>query len=146
MKGIKIIRLDEIESQTIPAADAPNAGWMKRAIYPPHVDTERIYMAIQELNPGFSAHRWHSHATIDKAEGYHIVYPEGFTEIYHLVSGSGVVQWKTEDGKIEEQKVGAGDTIYFSVGVPEHQLVNNGTDKMHIVIVGTPRPQLTFSK
>jgi oxalate decarboxylase/phosphoglucose isomerase-like protein (cupin superfamily) len=81
----------------------------------------------------------------DKAEGYEVFYPKDFEEIYHIVHGSGIIQWKTEDGKIKEEKVAAGDTIFLPVDVAEHQLLNNSTEKMFVVFCGNPTPKVTLT-
>ncbi len=99
-------------------------------------------MGVSEVNPGYSIHRWHRH-TSDKAEGYSVTYPESFEEIYHIIRGTGVIQWKTGGGKISEKPVGPGDTLWFPAGVVEHQLLNNGPEKMYIVFCGSPTPQVT---
>jgi mannose-6-phosphate isomerase-like protein (cupin superfamily) len=144
MEDVKIFRSRDIESRSHPA-DGENAGWIKRIIYPPHIITKGTFMGIGEVNPGYSPHRWHTH-TSDKAEGYEVVYPNDFEEFYYIVSGNGVVQWKAEDGKIKEEKVSAGDAIFFPVGVAEHQLFNNGTEKIVMVFGGSPKPKVTFTR
>src|SRR3990172_10947582 len=57
------------------------------------------------------------------------------------LSGRGVIQWKTESGEIREQEVGPGDTIHMPPGVVEHQLLNNGADKIWLAVVGVPPPR-----
>jgi mannose-6-phosphate isomerase-like protein (cupin superfamily) len=142
MAEIKVIRGREVPFRPLPGAKE-EAGAVKRIIYPPNVTTKGVFMGIGEANPGYSPHRWHAHQH-DKAEGYEVEYPENFEEIYFILNGSGLIQWKTEGGKIEEKKVGPGDTIFMPVGVPEHQLLNNGPDKMTILFCGSPAPRVTF--
>ena len=62
------------------------------------------------------------------------------------MSGSGVVQWITEDGKVKEEKVGAGDAIFFPSGVVKHQLLNNSNEKMFMVFCGYPTAKVTYTK
>lgn len=143
MPGIKIIGSNEVVPAPLPGAEGAKAGWIKRIVYPPHVITKGSFLGVAEFNPGYSVHRWHTH-TRDKAEGYEVIYPENFEEIYYIVSGSGVIQWKTQDGKIKEEKVNPGDTMFMPVGVVEHQLLNNGIEKMVIVFCGSPTPKVTF--
>jgi len=143
MEDPKIIRSEDIKSYPLPGADE-NSGWIKRIIYPPHVVTKGTIFGIAEVIPGYSPHRWHTH-TKDKGEGFELIYPKDFEEIYHIISGSGVMQWKTEDGKIKEEKVSAGDTIFFPVGVVEHQLLNNGNERMKIVYCGGPQLNVTLT-
>jgi len=145
MEEIKIFSLDEIDSHFLVGAEGFEEGWIKRVVYPPYVDAKNFYMCILEVNPGFYAHRWHTH-TSDRAKGVQIVFPEGYVEIYHLINGRGVMQWKTKDGSVVEKTVGAGDTIYFPVDVTEHQLFNDGTDRMRLLVVGAPAPQITLQK
>jgi len=143
MAGIKIIRSSEVVPAPLPGTEGEKAGWIKRIVYPPQVVTKGSFLGAAEFNPGYSVHRWHTH-TRDKAEGYEVDYPENFEEIYYIISGRGVMQWKTPDGKIEEEKVGPGDTMFMPVGVVEHQLLNNGQEKMVIVFCGYPTPKVTF--
>ena len=142
---IKIIMSNEIEAAPLPGAGGAKAGFIKRIVYPPHVISKGSFLGVAEFNPGFSGHRWHTH-THDKAEGYEVVYPENFEEIYYMVSGRGVIQWKTPDGKIKEEKVGPGDTMFMPVGVAEHQLLNTGTEKIVIVFCGYPTAKVTLTK
>lgn len=145
MVDIVVIRSGDIESKTLAGASTKDAGWMKRIVYPPHIITKGPFLGIAEVNPGYSVHRWHRHVS-DKAEGYEVVYHKDFESMYYIVSGSGVIQWKTEDGKITEEKVSAGDTIFFPIDAAEHQLLNNGTEKMLLVISGSPVPKVTYTK
>jgi len=145
MADIIIVRSDEVESVLIPGTTEKEAGWLKRIMYPPRVNTKGSFLAVVEVSPGYSPHRWHRHAR-DKYEGYEVIYPKDFEEIYYIVRGSGVVQRKTEDGKIQEEKVSAGDSIFFPADVPEHQLLNTGTEKMFVVACGSPPPQVNLTK
>jgi len=145
MEKIRIFKLSEAESRPLPA-QKENAGWVKRVIYPPHFITNNgTFFGVGEVNPGFSPHRWHNHDR-DKAEGYSVEYPKNFEEIYYIVSGTGVMQWKTPDGKVKEEKVGPGDTIYMPGDAPQHQLLNNGTEKITLIFCGSPTAKVTFSK
>jgi hypothetical protein len=60
---------------------------------------------------------------------------------YNSVKRNGVAQWKTEDGKIREEKVGPGDTLSLLGDVADHQLLNTGTEKS-IVFPGNPTQKL----
>jgi len=145
MEEIQVIRLGDVRSQWIPGAVGDKEGWMKRVLYPPAVATNGVFLAVAEVNPGYPAHFWHTHSGPTKAKGYEAVYPENFAEIYHVVSGSGVMQWKTKDGQIQEKKVSAGDTIYLPADVPEHRLLNNGNEKIHLIVCGYPPPKITVT-
>jgi len=72
-----------------------------------------------------------------------VEYPADFEEIYFILSGRGVIQWKTEAGDIREQAVGPGDTIHMPPGIVEHQFLNNGTDPVRLAVVGVPPPKRT---
>jgi mannose-6-phosphate isomerase-like protein (cupin superfamily) len=49
------------------------------------------------------------------------------------------MQWKAADGQIiKEEKVTAGDAKFMPVGIVEHQLFNNGNEKMVMVFCGHP--------
>ena len=137
MDEIKIFRFNDIESVSLVGQSNTQGGSIKRIIYPQNVNTKGLIFGFVEVYPGHAPHRWHNHVT-DKAPGFEVVYPKDFEEVYYILSGRGVVQWKTEAGKVKEKEVGPGDTIFFPVGVPEHQLLNNGTEKMTIVYCGTP--------
>ena len=138
---IRIIKQADVKPSLLRGVKSKDAGWIKRIVHPlNNVDTKGVVMGIVEAGPGYSAHQWHQH-TRDKGVDYEIVYPEGFEEIYYILSGSGMIQWKNEDGKIEEEKVGAGDTIFFPEGVAEHQLLNNSQDKLVAIYFGSPIPK-----
>jgi oxalate decarboxylase/phosphoglucose isomerase-like protein (cupin superfamily) len=139
VEDVKILKLSEVESRLLPGADSEDGGWMKRIVCPDNVNTKRTVMGLSEVNPGYSPHRWHNH-TGDRAGGYEIVYPKNFEEVYHIVRGRGVVQWKTQDGQLREEKVEEGDTIFFPPGVGEHQVFNNGPGKMVVLFCGSPIP------
>jgi mannose-6-phosphate isomerase-like protein (cupin superfamily) len=145
MKDVKIFRSSEIESLQLVGAGSFKGGWMKRIIYPENVVTKRTFFGLAEVNPGYSPHRWHTH-TADIAGGYEVVYPKDFEEIYYIISGSGIVQWNSEDGKTHEEKVNASDTIFFPTGVAKHQLLNNGTEKIVMVFCGSPTSKVTLTK
>jgi len=145
MVGVKSFRSAEVKSSPLPGVKEKEAGWIKRVVYPPQVSTKGPFLGCAQVQPGYSVHRWHRH-TRDEGEGFVVVYPRGFEEIYYIVSGSGVIQWKTDEGKIEEEKVGAGDAIFLPADVTEHQLLNSGKEKMFVVYAGSPPPQVTFTK
>jgi len=60
-----------------------------------------------------------------------------------VLGGSGVLQWKTASGGIQEQQVGPGDTIYMPPDVIEHQLLNNTGEDIRIAVIGVPPPKRT---
>jgi mannose-6-phosphate isomerase-like protein (cupin superfamily) len=145
MKDVKVVRLSEVKSSPLPGTSVKNAGWMKRVVYPHNAGAKGVFLGVVEAKPGYSPHRWHSHIK-DKAKGYEVVYPKGFEEIYYIVSGRGVVQWRTEKGGMKEERVRAGDVIFLPRGVAEHQVFNNGTKKMIVVFCGSPPPKVTLTK
>jgi len=146
MADPKIIRASEVESAQLPGAEEAHVGWIKRIVYPPKVETKGVFFGVAEFNPGHSVHRWHTH-TRDKSEAYEVVYPENFEEIYYIIRGAGVMQWKAVDGQIiKEEKVTAGDTIFMPVGIVEHQLFNNGNEKIVMVFCGYPTAKVTLKK
>ena len=134
MAQLRIVRSDEVQPQNIRGL-GKEAGQIRRIIA-----TEKLFFNVDEVSPGFSPHHWHQH-TKYKAEGYEVEYPSDFEEIYFILSGRGVIQWKTESGEIQEQEVGPGDTIHMPAGVVEHQLLNNGADKIRLAVVGVPPPR-----
>lgn len=136
MAQLKIVRADEVQPQNIRGL-AKEAGQIKRIIA-----TEKLFFNVDEVSPGYSPHHWHRH-TKYRHEGVEVEYPADFEEIYFILSGHGVVQWKTESGDIQEQQVGPGDTIHMPPDVVEHQLLNNGTEKIRLAVIGVPPPRRT---
>lgn len=134
MAQLRIVRSDEVQPQNIRGL-GKEAGQIKKIIA-----TEKLFFNVDEVSPGFSPHHWHTH-TKYKAEGYEVEYPGDFEEIYFILSGRGVIQWKAGSGEIREQEVGPGDTIHMPAGVVEHQLLNNGTEKIRLAVVGVPPPR-----
>ncbi|MDB5921112.1 MAG: hypothetical protein JWN13_48 [Betaproteobacteria bacterium] len=136
MAQLRIIKSDEIQPQNI-RGQGKEAGQIKRVIA-----TEKLFFNVDEVSPGFSPHRWHQH-TKYMSDGHAVEYALDFEEIYFILSGRGVMQWKTDTGDIGEQAVGPGDTIHMPSAVVEHQLLNNGTEKIRLVVVGVPPPRRT---
>ena len=136
MAQLKIVRADDIQPDSI-RGSGENAGQVKRIIA-----TEKFFFNIDEVNPGHSPHHWHRHTSY-KTETHEVEYPADFEEIYFILSGQGVVQWKTESGEIHEQNVGPGDTVYTPADVVEHQLLNNGSETIRMAVVGVPPSRRT---
>ena len=132
----RIIKSDDVQPQNI-RGQPKEAGQIKRI-----VATEKLFFNVDEVSPGFSPHRWHQHTKYTH-DGHTVEYAPDFEEIYFIVSGRGVIQWKTESGEIGEQAVGPGDTIHLPADVVEHQLLNNGTERIRLVVVGVPPPRRT---
>ncbi len=149
MKAPVVIKKDAIKLE--PKANSGkegDAGWWARVIAPSHVDTKGLTMGISHTNPGFPAHGWHTH-TIDKKENkglgieVEVKYPKKdgeylFEEFYYILSGSGIIQWEAEDGRIREIKVSAGDIVFFPRDVARHQLFNNGKEIITTIWGGSP--------
>ena len=134
MAQLKIVKSDAVQPQNI-RGHGKEAGQIKRII-----TTEKLFFNVDEVSPGFSPHHWHTH-TKYTANGVEVEYPADFEEIYFILSGRGTIQWKTESGEIQEQAVGPGDTIHMPPGVVEHQLLNNGTERIRMAVVGVPPPK-----
>jgi uncharacterized cupin superfamily protein len=133
MAQLKVIKSDAVQPQNI-RGHGEEAGKIKRI-----VATEKLFFNIDEVSPGYSPHHWHKHDGYTFG-GQKVEYPADFEEIYYILSGQGVVQWKTDSGKVEEQQVGPGDTIHFPADVVEHQLLNNGSENIRLAVVGVPPP------
>jgi oxalate decarboxylase/phosphoglucose isomerase-like protein (cupin superfamily) len=131
MTPLNIIKADDVAAQNLRGQPAA-AGSVKRI-----VATEKFFFNIDEVSPGHSPHHWHRH-TKYVFEGNEIEYPDDFEEIYFILSGHGVVQWKAASGAIHEQAVGPGDTIHMPPDVVEHQLFNNGSETIRLAVVGVP--------
>jgi mannose-6-phosphate isomerase-like protein (cupin superfamily) len=136
MTQLTIIKSDEVQPQNI-RGQGKEAGQIKRIIA-----TEKLFFNVDEVSPGFSPHRWHQHKKY-ASDGHAVEYAPDFEEIYFILSGRGVIQWKTDAGDIGEQSVGPGDTIHMPAGVVEHQLLNSGTEKIRLIVVGVPPPRRT---
>lgn len=136
MAHLRIVKFDDVQPQNLRGQEK-ECGQVKRIIA-----TEKFYFNVDEVSPGFSPHHWHTH-TKYRTNDVEVEYPADFEEIYFILSGRGVIQWKTESGEIQEQEVGPGDTVYMPPGVVEHQLLNNGTEKIRLAVVGVPPPRRT---
>lgn len=126
-----VIRDADIQAQNL-RGQPRAAGQVKRI-----VATDKFFFNVDEVSPGHSPHHWHRHTKYTH-EGFEVEYPADFEEIYFVMSGHGVIQWKTESGETREEPVGPGDTIHMPPGVVEHQLFNNGTETVRIAVVGVP--------
>lgn len=136
MSQLNIVKADDIKPQNI-RGFGKEAGQVKRIIA-----TEKFFFNIDEISPGFSPHHWHRH-TKYRTENQEVEYPADFEEIYFVISGHGVIQWKSDKGEVTEQQVGPGDTIHMPPDVVEHQLLNNGSETIRIAVVGVPPPRRT---
>jgi len=136
MAQLNIIKSSDVEPQNIRGL-GKEAGQIRRIIA-----NDKFFFNIDEVSPGFSPHHWHRH-TKYTAGGFEVEYPADFEEIYFILSGRGVVQWKTASGEIQEQEVAPGDTIHMPPDVVEHQLLNNGTETIRLAVVGVPPPRRT---
>jgi len=136
MAQLKIVKSEEVWPQNIRGLPK-EAGQIRRI-----VATEKFFFNVDEIAPGYSPHHWHKHDQYTH-EGVKVEYPADFEEIYFILSGQGVIQWKTGSGEIQEQQVGPGDTIHMPPDVVEHQLLNNGTEKIRLAVVGVPPPRRT---
>ena len=136
MAELRIVRSSEVEPQNI-RGFGKEAGQIKRIIA-----TEKFFFNVDEVSPGFSPHHWHRH-TKYRTGNLEVEYPPDFEEMYFILSGTGVIQWKTESGEVREQAVGPGDAIHMPPDVVEHQLLNNGTQKIRLAVVGVPPPKRT---
>jgi mannose-6-phosphate isomerase-like protein (cupin superfamily) len=136
MSQLNIIKADQTKPQNI-RGFGKEAGQVKRILA-----TEKFFFNIDEINPGYSPHHWHRH-TKYRADGVEVEYPADFEEIYFILSGRGVIQWKSESGEVQEQQVGPGDMIHMPPGVVEHQLLNNGPEMISMAVVGVPPPRRT---
>lgn len=136
MEQLKIISENDIQPDPI-RGSGENAGHVKRIIA-----TEKFFFNIDEVNPGHSPHHFHTHADY-KTDTHEVHYPADFEEIYFILSGEGVIQWKTESGEIREQNVGPGDTVFTPPNVVEHQLLNNGSETIRMAVIGVPPSRKT---
>jgi len=136
MSQLKIVKSDEVQPQNIRGLPK-EAGQIRRI-----VATRSFFFNVDEIAPGQSPHHWHKHDQYVH-DGVKVEYPADFEEIYYVLDGQGVIQWRTESGEIQEQSVGPGDTIHMPPDVVEHQLLNNSTENIRIAVVGVPPPKRT---
>jgi mannose-6-phosphate isomerase-like protein (cupin superfamily) len=136
MAQLNIVKAADVQPQNI-RGHGREAGQVKRIIA-----TEKFFFNVDEVSPGFSPHRWHRH-TKYRAEGIEVEYPADFEEVYFIISGHGLIQWKTESGEVGSEEVGPGDTIHMPPDVVEHQLLNNGNETIRLAVVGVPPPRRT---
>lgn len=136
MGQLKFVKAGDVKPQNLRGLPA-EAGHVLRLIA-----TEKFYFNIDDIAPGHSPHSWHKHDQYVH-DGVRVEYPADFEEIYYVLSGNGVLQWKTESGEMREQAVGPGDTIYMPPDVIEHQLLNNSNGNIRIAVVGVPPPKRT---
>ena len=133
MAQLKIIRADDVKPQNLRGLPA-EAGQIKRVIV-----TEKLHVNVDEVSPGHSPHHWHRH-TKYTAEGAEVEYAADFEEIYFVLSGRGVMQWKSESGEVQEQEVGPGDTIHMhglECGYDFNKHLHNG-DSLSAATVRVP--------
>ena len=131
MSEPRIIKADAVEPQNL-RGQPKEAGQVKRILA-----TGKLFFNLDEVSPGHTPHAWHRH-TKYVADGHEVEYAPDFEEIYFIVSGKGVFQWKGADGAVHEEPVGPGDTIYMPPGVVEHQLFNDGPETIRLAVVGVP--------
>lgn len=112
-------------------------GTIKRAIYPDTLGSVRLFIGLAEFGTGTAPHVFHRHGT-ETIGGKRLTYAPEFEEFYFVVTGSGVMQWKLDDGQLVEEPVAAGDSIYMPRGVVEHRIVNTGVGTMRVLYGGTP--------
>lgn len=136
MAQLKFVKADGVAAQNIRGL-GPEAGHVRKLIA-----SDKLFFNVDVVKPGFSPHHFHKHDGY-VADGYKVEYPADFEEIYYILSGHGVVQWKNASGGVEEQAIGPGDTIFMPPDVIEHQLLNNGTEDIHLAVVGVPPPKKT---
>ena len=135
MQDLKVIRAKDTQPQDMRGDKAIGQVWRILA-------TEKFFFNVDDVNPGQSPHHWHRHVKY-RTETHEVDYPADFEEVYYIVSGHGVIQWKTESGATREQKVGPGDTIYTPADVVEHQLLNDGSETIRMIVVGVPPSKRT---
>ena len=136
MTQLNIVKANDVQPQNIRGL-GKEAGQIKRIIA-----SKAFFFNVDEVSPGFSPHHWHRHDKY-RTENVEVEYPADFEEIYFILSGQGVMQWKTASGEMQEQAIGPGDTIHMPPGVVEHQLLNNGSEKIRLAVVGVPPPKRT---
>jgi len=125
-----------IHSEDVELKIFPGGGRAKRLIHPSTVGPTKLYFGVIEVDPGLSPHRWHTH-TIDRGDGFEVLYTEDYEEAYYIIRGKGTMYWKAGDEE-RSKKVGEGDAIHLPIGVAKHQMTNTGRETMLMVWFATP--------
>ena len=136
MAQLKFVKADAVTLENI-RGFGKEAGHVRKIIV-----TEKMFFNVDVVSPSFSPHHFYKHDSYI-ADGYKIEYPADFEEIYYILRGHGVMQWKTASGAVEEQSFGPSDTIFMPPDVVEHQLLNNSNEDIHLAVVGVPPPKKT---
>ena len=105
------------------------------------VNSEKLYIGIGESEPETSPHPWHRHDR-ESLPKHDYIYPKGFVEFYYILNGSAKTQWKTPDGKVHEEPVSEGDTVFFPEDVMEHQVLNTGNGTLTILAGMVPHVKI----
>lgn len=116
-------------------------GSIRRAIYPDTVGSARLFVGLAEFGPGTAPHVWHRHAS-EIVGDKRLIYALDFEEFYFVVAGSGLMQWRLDDGAEQHCSVEAGDCVYMPPGVVEHRIFNSGASPMRVLYGGSPPAQI----
>ncbi|MCH4889227.1 cupin domain-containing protein [Acidaminobacter sp. JC074] len=141
MRDAIIFNEEHVEKTNLMDVETEAAGWMK--MIPAGGDLGSMMFGVSEIAPGYAGHRWHDHV-YDEGKDFEVRYPDEFEEIYYILEGNGVVQWKDEAGVIKEKIVTVGDTIVFPSGIGQHQLYNNSEDMIKLVFSANKLPYVTI--
>jgi uncharacterized cupin superfamily protein len=120
-------------------------GAIFRAIYPDLAGSRALFVGLAEFEPGTAPHVFHRHGTEvvgEPGRRRRLTYAPDFEEFYFVVDGSGEMQWRLDDGRIQTEAVNTGDAVYFPPGVVEHRIFNTGGKTMRVLYGGTPPAQI----
>jgi mannose-6-phosphate isomerase-like protein (cupin superfamily) len=118
-------------------------GRILRLIYPATVGSQRLFIGLAVVPPGEAPHVFHRHG-VEIIGDIRLEYDPDFEEFYFVVAGSGLMQWRYDDGAVTEKPVSAGDAIYMPPGCVEHRIFNSGASEMRVLYGGTPPARITI--
>ncbi len=108
-KNAKIVTVEQVEGKT-----PPNGGGLWRRLIT-SADTEAgLLFGYGVIKPG-DGRGWHIH-------------PEGEDEVFFVIHGDGLAQWKSE-GEIHEQRISSG-TAFYTPGDMENNITNVGNSDL----------------
>ncbi|MGO9774846.1 MAG: cupin domain-containing protein [Roseiarcus sp.] len=112
-------------------------GTIFRMIYPQTVGSRNLFVGVAQAPPGQAPHVFHRHG-VERVGDVELTYAADFEEFYFVVAGSGMMQWRFDDGRVMEAPVSAGDAVYMPPGVVEHRIFNSGDVTLTVLYGGAP--------
>jgi hypothetical protein len=141
----KIIRAGEVESAQLPGAKKIQAGWIKRILYSPKIQTKGVFFGVAEINPAIRFIDGTPTPRI-KARGMKWFIPKFLRKFIILSVGWSNAMETGGRAKHQGRKSNCGKHHIMPVGIVEHQLFNNGNEKIAMVFCGHPTPKIILKE